>query len=162
MMKSPFSKLRIESIKRRIIAIVSGMVPDFYFHKELLPCHSRVPEINTNIRPRHQEKMNRNVRECTFRRVRPARIQISLRIRAVWSESSLGAFWIAEDAKFLHTNNDDSDQTAWIRRLIWVFVGRTCQMVRFLTLRLKLLRKTEHNCHKLFVLHLYLSVHLFY
>ena len=28
--------------------------------------------------------------------MRPAKIQISLRIRAVWSESSLGEFWIAK------------------------------------------------------------------
>ena len=66
----------------------------------------------------------------------PAKIQISLRIRAVWSESSLGAFSIAKDTKFLHADNEDSDQTARMRRLIWVFFGRTCQKVRFLTLRL--------------------------
>ena len=58
--------------------------------------------------------------------VRTAKIQIRLRIRAVWSESLLGAFWIAKDAKFLHAGNEDSDQTARMRRLIWVFVGRTC------------------------------------
>ena len=43
--------------------------------------------------------------------MRPAKIQISLRIRAVWSESSLGAFWIAKDAKFLPADNEDSDQS---------------------------------------------------
>ena len=32
--------------------------------------------------------------------MRPAKIQISLRIRAVWSESSLDAFWTAKEAKF--------------------------------------------------------------
>ena len=37
-------------------------------------------------------KMNRNVWKRTWRYVHPAKIQISLRIRAVWSESSLGAF----------------------------------------------------------------------
>ena len=36
--------------------------------------------------------MSRNVRQRTFENVRTAKIQISLRIRAVWSESSLGAF----------------------------------------------------------------------
>ena len=79
--------------------------------------------------------INRNARQRTFGHVRPAKIQISLRIRAGWSESSLGAFWIAKDAKFLHADNEDSNQTARMRRLIWVFVGRTCQKVRFLTLR---------------------------
>ena len=41
--------------------------------------------------------------------VRPAKIQISLCIRAVWSESSLDTFWIAKDAKFLQAENKDSD-----------------------------------------------------
>ena len=48
-----------------------------------------------------------NVRKCTFRRVRQAKIQISLRIRAVWSESSLGAFLIAWDTTFHHADNED-------------------------------------------------------
>ena len=50
---------------------------------------------------------------------------------------SLGVVWIAKDAKFLHADNEDSDQTARMRSLIRVFVGRTFQKVRFLTLRLK-------------------------
>ena len=58
--------------------------------------------------------MSRNVRKCTFADTRPAKIQISLRIRAVWSESSLGAFWIAKDATFFHADNEDSNQAAWI------------------------------------------------
>ena len=76
------------------------------------------------------------VRKYTFGHVRPANIQISLHIRVVWSESSLGAFWIAIDAKFLNADDEDSNQTARMRSLIWVFVGRTCQKVRFITLRL--------------------------
>ena len=80
--------------------------------------------------------MGRDVRKQTIGHVRLAKIQISLRIRAVWSESSLGKFWIAKGAKFLHADNEDSDQTAWMHKLIWVFVGRTCQKVRFLRLRL--------------------------
>ena len=43
--------------------------------------------------------------------MRLAKIQINLRIRALRSESSLGAFLIAKDAKFLHTDNEDSDQS---------------------------------------------------
>ena len=50
--------------------------------------------------------------------VRPAKIHISLRIRGVRSESSLGAFCIAKDAKFLHADDEDSDPTARMRRLI--------------------------------------------
>ena len=55
-----------------------------------------------------------------FEHVRPARIQISLHILAVWSKSSLGTFWIAKDANFFQ---EDSDKTGLIRKLIWVFVG---------------------------------------
>ena len=39
--------------------------------------------------------MSCNVRKRTFGQERPAMIQISLRIRTVWSDSSLGAFWVA-------------------------------------------------------------------
>ena len=56
-----------------------------------------------------ENKMSRNIRKRNFRYVRPAKIQISLLIRAVWSESSLSAFRIAQDAKFLHEDNEDAD-----------------------------------------------------
>ena len=81
------------------------------------------------------DQMSRNVRKDTFLHVRPARTQISLRIRAVWSESSL--FARRNVASFLPKNaaSEDSDQTARMRRLVWIFAGRTCPRVRFLTLR---------------------------
>ena len=47
-------------------------------------------------------------------------------------ESSLGA-------KFLHADNEDFKQTARMRRPSRVFVWRTCQKVRFLTLMLNCL-----------------------
>ena len=50
--------------------------------------------------------------------VHPAKIQIRLHICAVWSISSLGLFWIAKEAKFLHAVM--TDQTAWKHMLIWV------------------------------------------
>ena len=43
--------------------------------------------------------------------VRPAKTQISLGIRQVWSESSLCAQWVAKGPRFLHADNEDSDQT---------------------------------------------------
>ena len=64
--------------------------------------------------------MRRKVRKRTFGHMRPAKIQIRLRIRAVWSESSLGAFWISKNAKFLHVDNKDWSPMR-MRRLIWVF-----------------------------------------
>ena len=71
----------------------------------------------TQNEPRHDKTKNM----C----VRPAKTQISLGIRSVWSESSLCAQWVAKDPRFLHADSEDSDQTGWMPRLIWVFAGRT-------------------------------------
>ena len=64
------------------------------------------------------------------------------RIPTVWSESSLGAFWIIKNAEFLHADKEDSDQTARTFRLILAFVGRTFQKVR-LTYQQFRLKKNE-------------------
>ena len=72
-----------------------------------------------------------NVRKRTFGHVRPAKIQIRLRICAVRSVSSLGAFKIADGAKFLYVDNECTDQTERVRRLIGSSVWRTCQKVLF-------------------------------
>ena len=57
--------------------------------------------------------------------MRPAKTQISLGIRPVWSESLLCAQWVAKDPSFLHGDSEDSDQTGQMPRLIWVFAGGT-------------------------------------
>ena len=91
--------------------------------------------------------LNRNVRKRTNGHVHQAKIQIRLRIRVVWTESSLCfvcirnfASWNRsatadrfQDAKFLHADKGESDQTA----RILVFVRCTWEKVRFLTLRFK-------------------------
>ena len=38
----------------------------------------------------------------------PVKIQMSLRIWDVLSESSQGAFWLAEGIRFLYADNEDS------------------------------------------------------
>ena len=58
-------------------------------------------------------------------RVRPEKIQISLGIRPVWSESSLSA-WRKLGSLATHwVQSEDSNQTGRMPRLIWVFPGRT-------------------------------------
>ena len=52
--------------------------------------------------------MSRNDKKRTFGHVRPAKIKISLRILAVWSESSRCAYPIAKDATFLQVYSEDS------------------------------------------------------
>ena len=56
--------------------------------------------------------MSSNVRKHVSGLVRTENIQISLRIRAVWSESLQDAIMIAKYANFLHVENEDCDQSA--------------------------------------------------
>ena len=85
-------------------------------------------------------EMSRNERKHTFWHVRQTNTQISLRIRAVWSESSLSAWSNFASLAIRNAPSEDSDQAARMRRLIWIFAWRTCSKVRFLTFRFKLLR----------------------
>ena len=57
--------------------------------------------------------------------VRPAKTQISLGIRPVWSESSLSAWRKLGSLATYWAHSKDSDQTGQMPRLIWVFAGRT-------------------------------------
>ena len=66
----------------------------------------------------------------------PAKTQISLGIR-----------W-AKDPSFLHADSEDTDQTGWMPRLIWVFAGHTCHFVGFVMRRL-ILSITWHASYKL-------------
>ena len=80
--------------------------------------------------------MGRNVRKHTFLHVRPTKTQISLRIRSAWSESSLSVWRNFASLVIQNAPSEDTDQTARMRRLIWIFSGRIYPKVSFLTLRL--------------------------
>ena len=89
--------------------------------------------------------LSRLVTKPTKWLVHPAKTQISLGIRPVWSESSLCAQWVAKDLSVRHVTKDpsvchadseDSDQTGRMPRLICVFAGRICHFVGFFTMRL--------------------------
>ena len=53
--------------------------------------------------------------------VHPAKTQIKLGIRPVWSVSSLCAQWVAKDPRFLHVGSEDSEQTGRMPRQILSF-----------------------------------------
>ena len=72
---------------------------------------------------RHHDKMT--MRPVAFSTMRPAKTQI----RPVWSESSLCTQWVAKDPSFLLADSEDSDQTGWMPRLIWVLAGRTVTLL---------------------------------
>ena len=84
-----------------------------------------------------KEQMSCLMTKPTKRHVRPAKTQISLGTRPVWSEPSLCAQWVAKDPTFLHVDSEDSDQTEQMPRLIWVFAGHTCHFAGFVMSRLK-------------------------
>ena len=66
--------------------------------------------------------------------VRSAKTRISRSICPLWSESSLCTQWVAWDSRYLHADNEDSEQTGWMLRLIWVFAGCTRHFVEFVVL----------------------------
>ena len=61
--------------------------------------------------------------------VRPAKTQISLGKRPVWSESSLSAWRKLGSLPTHWVHSEDSDQTGRMPRLIWVFAGRTLTLL---------------------------------
>ena len=61
---------------------------------------------------------------CAQRRLRSAWASPPL-----WSESSRCAQWVAKDSSFHHVGSEDSDQTGQMPRLIWVFAGRTLNLL---------------------------------
>ena len=67
----------------------------------------------------------------TIRLVRPAKTQISLRIRAVWSESSLIACAFFRLQAIQRGINENHCHTGWIYRLIWVFAGYTVPILLY-------------------------------
>ena len=106
--------------------------------------------------------MRRNVRKCTFghkRSATPANTQCCndvfaslfvCWVRVVGLQSSPGALWLAKDARFLHADNADSDHTARMYKLIWVFVRSTPQEVcllplQFFSVCFKYLGRNENN-----------------
>ena len=83
-----------------------------------------------------QNHLSRLVTKPTKWHVRPAKTQISLDIRSVWSESLLCAQWVAKDPMFLLADSEYSDQTRRMPRLIWIFAGRKGHFVGFVMRRL--------------------------
>ena len=84
----------------------------------------------------YNDYSNRNVRKRTLGHVRPEKTQISLRIHEVWLESSLSSRRNFASLAIQNASSEDSDQTARMRSLIWIFTGRTSSKVRFMTFRL--------------------------
>ena len=76
-------------------------------------------------------KKGQHTTEPTLRLVRPAKTQIRLRIRAVWSESSLIACATYSLRASERGINENPCYNKWLYRLIWVFAAHTDLIVGF-------------------------------
>ena len=78
--------------------------------------------------------------------VRPAKTQISLGFRPVWSQSSLCAQWVAKDPSFFHADSEDSDQTGCMlgAHAILLVLSRGCSFV----FRKKKIQIRKKVCYK--------------
>ena len=78
-----------------------------------------------------KSQLSQRMTKPTKRHVRPAKTQISLGFRPVWSESSLSAWQKLRSSATHWVHSEDSDQTRRMPSLIWVFAGHTCHFVGF-------------------------------
>ena len=86
--------------------------------------------------PANKEYMSRHMTKPTKWSVHPAKIQINLGIRPVWSESLLSAWRNTGPLTAYWVHSEDSDQTGRMPRLIWVFAGRTDHFIGFVMMQL--------------------------
>ena len=94
--------------------------------------------------------------------VRPAKTQVNLGIRPVWSESSLSTRGKLRSLAIIIAHSEASDQTGRMPRLIWVFAGSKDHFVGFVMRKLILLcltcvNKTDFCYFEGF----YLSMHVY-
>ena len=78
-----------------------------------------------------------SVTKRTFWHVHSTKNQISLRICAIWSVIVVRIKKNFASLVIQNVPSEDSDQTARMRSLIWIFAGLSCPKVRFLTFRIK-------------------------
>ena len=102
----------------------------------------RVSSMNKQIR---WEFLSRLMIEPTKWPLRPAKTQISLGIRPVWSETLLSAWRKLGSLATYSVQSRDSDKTGRMPRLIRVFAGRTGNFVGFLLFRLKCALQTARQ-----------------
>ena len=110
---------QIRVIGCKIIFIFIILTQRKSFHIEIqAEEYARIENVRENLHEPRHDKTNKMS-------VRPAKTQISLGIRPVWSESSLSAWKNLGSLATHWVHSEDSDQTGRMPRFIWVFAGRT-------------------------------------
>ena len=95
----------------------------------ILPCINVTSRIYYRSHRLTKTCLNHLMSKPTKWHVRPAKPQISLGIRPVWSEFSLSAWRNIWSLAIRWTHSEDPDQTGRMPRLIWVFAGRTLNLL---------------------------------
>ena len=85
--------------------------------------------LSCEVQRENEDYKSQRTTKPTKWHVCPAKTQISLGIRPVWSESLLSAWRKLRSLATHWAQSGDSDQTRQIPRLIWVFAGRTWHFV---------------------------------
>ena len=86
---------------------------------------------NISFVEKQEKHMSQRTTNSTIRLVRPAKTKISLRTRAVWSESSLIAYAFYSLQAIQRGINENPCYTEWMYRLIGVFACHTGVIVGF-------------------------------
>ena len=87
-------------------------------------------------RKKERKKERNKQKKQTKWHVRPAKTQISVGIRPVWSEFSLFPWRKLGSLPTHWARIEVYDQTGWMSRLIWVFAGRKDRFVGLVMRRL--------------------------
>ena len=112
-------------------AVLTNNWGDFIFYYLLLLLHianallAKENGVFAGVDCFHVEILKHRHDKTNKMSVRPAKTQISLGIRQVWSESSLSAWRKLGSLATRWAHSKDSDQIGPMPRLIWVFAGRT-------------------------------------
>ena len=114
---------KLSSKEMKNVVVDVRVERSFFFFPKVMMHYSKLTKLSSiYFHPKSLMYMGRLMTKPTKC---PAKTQISLGIRPVWSESSLCAQWVAKDPSFLHADSEDSDQIGRMRWLIWLFAGRT-------------------------------------
>ena len=97
--------------------------PTLYHWATALPSQIGILDWNRQSQFIMLNNMSRSMTKPTKWHVRPARTQISLGIRPVWSESSLSAWRNLRSLATHWTHSEDSDQTGQMPRKILIRLG---------------------------------------
>ena len=136
-----FDMFQYQSLNRRLVYVcLEGVIETLFPQNKFKEVFKKLHSKSSRLKVVHNDKTvkDRNMKKRSWlsqdseKQIRATTWQNQQndlcaqgRLRSVWSESLLCTQCVAKDPRFLHVDNEDSDQTGQMPRLIWVFAGRT-------------------------------------